>query len=108
MLSIHVHFSGGFIENETAVGTFLLTAAAAPAELFLDVWFSTAVLIGLTGARTAAHADIFDRAAEAGHLMSLEMGQADKDIGVHDGAADLSFFDVFASGHRNSDVIGAF
>ena len=108
MLRIHVHFSGGFIENETAVGTFPLTAAAAPAELFLDVWFSTAVLIGLTGARTAAHADIFDRTAEAGHLMSLEMGQADKDIGVHDGAADLSFFDVFASGHRNSDVIGAF
>ena len=108
MLSIHVHFSGVFIENETAVGTFPLTAAAAPAELFLDVWFSTAVLIGLTGARTAAHADIFDRTAEAGHLMSLEMSQADKDIGVHDGAADLSFFDVFASGHRNSDVIGAF
>ena len=39
---------------------------------------------------------------------ALEKAKADKDIGVHDGAADLSFFDVFASGHRNSDVIGAF
>ena len=107
MLSIHVHFSGGFIENETAVGTFLLTAAAAPAELFLDVWFSTAVLIGLTGARTAAHADIFDRTAEAGHLMALEMGQADENICIHDSTSDLGCFYIFTAFYRNFDIIGA-
>ena len=37
----------------------------------------------------------------------LEMGQADKDIGVHDGAADLGGLAVFAVGTGTSDLIGA-
>ena len=65
------------------------------------------MLLHLARAGTAAHADVLDGAAEAGGLVALEMGQADKDIGVHDGAADLGGLAVFAIWHRHLNLIGA-
>ena len=68
---------------------------------------SGSVLLHLARAGAAAHADVLDGAAKAGGLVALEVGQADEDIGVHDGAADLGRLAVFAVGHRHLDLIGA-
>ena len=65
------------------------------------------MLLCFAGSGTAAHADVFDSAAETGHLMSFEMGQADKDIGIHNGTADFGFFYVFAALYGYIDIIGA-
>ena len=54
------------------------------------------MLVHLTGAAAAAHADVLQRPAEAGGLMALEVRQADEDVGVHDGAADLGGLAVLA------------
>ena len=68
VLLVYVHFSGCFIEDQAAVGTFLLAASATAALTFLDIWFSAAVLLGFSGTGTAAHANVFDGAAEAGRI----------------------------------------
>ena len=66
------------------------------------------MLLGLARTRAAAHADILDRAAEPGRLMSLEMGQADENVGVHDGSANPRFLYIFAARNRNADIVRAF
>ena len=65
------------------------------------------MLLHLARAGAAAHADVLDRAAEAGGLVALEVGQADEDIGIHDGAADLGGLAVFAVGDRDFHFIRA-
>ena len=47
-------------------------------------------VLALTGPGAAAHADVLDGSAEAGHLVALEVGEADEHIRVHDGPANLS------------------
>ena len=60
------------------------------------------VHLGLAAAGAAAHADVLQRAAEAGALVALEMGQRDEHIRVHHGAADLRVFDILAvDGHEH-------
>ena len=71
-------------------------AAATAAEVFVDGGLAVLVLVHLAGAAAAAHADVLQRAAEAGGLMALEVRQADEDVGVHDGAADLGGLAVLA------------
>lgn len=56
---------------------------------------------------TAAHANVFDGAAEAGHLMPLEMGQADKNICIHNSTSNLGCLYIFTAFYRNFDIIGA-
>ena len=80
---------------------------ATAAEVFLHRRVAGGVLLHLAGAGAAAHADVLDGTAEAGGLVALEMAQADKDVGVHDGAADFSGLAVFAVWHRHFDFIGA-
>ena len=65
------------------------------------------MLILLASAGAAAHADVLDGAAEAGHLVALEVGQADEHVRIHDGAADVSLLDVFAALHRHRHVVRA-
>ena len=65
------------------------------------------VLLHLARAGAAAHADVLDGTAEAGGLVALEVGQADEDVRVHDGAADLGRLAVFAVRHRHLHFIGA-
>ena len=65
------------------------------------------MLLGFSGTGTAAHANVFDGAAESGHLMALEMGQADEDICIHDSTSDLGCFYIFTAFYRNFDIIGA-
>lgn len=100
-----MHLLRGFIEYQTAVGAFLLAAAAATAQTLLNVRFSAAVLLGLSGAGTAAHTDIFDRAAKAGHLMTLEVRQADKNISIHDGTSNLGSLHILTALNRNLDIV---
>ena len=80
---------------------------AAAAEVFLHRRVAGGVLLHLAGAGAAAHADVLDGTAEAGGLVALEVAQADEDVGIHDGAADLCGLAVFAVGHRHFDLIGA-
>ena len=54
---------------------------------------------------TAAHADVFDGPAEAGHLVALKVSQADKNVGVHNGAADFGLFNIFAALHRYLHIV---
>ena len=79
----------------------------AAAALFGDnLGLAEAVHGHFTGAATAAHTDIFDGASEARHFMSLEVGQGNEDVGVHDGAADESALEFRAVFQRYFHVVG--
>ena len=54
------------------------------------------MLFHLPGTAAAAHADIFNGTAKARRFMTFEVSQADEDVGIHNGPADFSRFDVFA------------
>ena len=100
-----MHLFRGFIEYQTAVGAFFLTAAAATAQALLNVRFSAAVLLGFSGTGTAAHANVFDCAAEAGRFMPLEMGQADKNICIHNSTSNLGSLHILTALNRNLDIV---
>ena len=68
---------------------FLRAATTAAAKLLVDADLARRMLLHLARAAAAAHADVLDRAAEARLLVPLEVREADEDVGVHDGAADL-------------------
>ena len=68
---------------------------------------SAAVLLGLSGAGAAAHADIFNGAAEAGHFVALKMGQADKYVSIHNSTADFGIFHIFSAVYRNINVVSS-
>ena len=90
------------------VGTaFLGALLAVAAQAFLHHRLAGLVLFHLAGAGTAAHAQVLQRAAEAGGLMALEVVQGDDDVRIHDGPADLGGGAVFGVGHRHLDVVGA-
>src|SRR5699024_5362093 len=91
-----------------AVCALAQAAEAAAAFLGGDGGLAAGVLFFFAGARTAAHADVLYRAAETRDLVSLEMVEADEDIGIHYGAADARLFDIFAALHRNGNVVCAF
>ena len=75
---------------------FLCTAAASTAKLFVHDDLARGMLLHLARAAAAAHADILERSAEAGHFMPFEMRKADEDIRIHDGAADFRGLHIFA------------
>ena len=77
--------------------TLLDALAAGAAEGLIHGWLTVAVLFHLTCAGAAAHADVLQRAAEAGCLMPFKVVQRDKDIRVHDRLTDLSLFDMFGA-----------
>ena len=55
----------------------------------------------------SADADVLDRAAEACHLVALEVAQGDQHVGVHQRAAHQGRLAVFAVGNGNLDVVRA-
>ena len=90
------------------IGAALLgTAVAAAAQALLHLRVSGGMLYHLACAGATAHADVLESTAEAGGFVALEMGQADKDVRIHDGAADLCRLAVFAVRHRHLCLIGA-
>ena len=81
--------------------------AAAAAQLGIDDRLAGIVLLHLARAGAAAHAGVLQRAAEARLLMALEVVQGNKDVRVHDRAADLRILDIFAAHDRDLDLVGA-
>ena len=57
------------------------------------------MLLRLACPGSTAHADILNGTAEAGHFMSLKMGQRNKYICIHDCPADLCILYIFAADH---------
>ncbi len=104
---VHMHLPGLFIKDQPVIGALLLTAGTAPALLLVDFGLAAGVLLLLPRPGAAAHANILDSAAETGHLVALEMGQADKHVGVHNGPADLGLLHIFAPLYRDLHVVGA-
>ena len=96
------------LEIDGAAAAILGAVAAADAVFGLgDDGLAVGVLIHLPGAAAAAHADILDGPAEAGQFVALKMVEGDEDVRVHDGAADLGVFDVFAVRNGHLDLIRA-
>src|SRR5699024_6230044 len=71
---IYGHFPGGLVEYQALVGAFPLAFFAAPAKGRIDLGLAAAMLVLFARPGAAAHADVFDGAAKAGHLMALEVG----------------------------------
>ena len=95
-----------FVGN--GIGTaFLCTVSAAAALLFNDMRLPGVVLVHLAGAASASHTDIFECSAEAGCLMTFEMGETDQDVGVHDGMADICLLEIFTVPDRDNHLIGS-
>lgn len=93
------------IVGDSVLPALLDALAAACAALLLHHRLSAGVLLHLAPAAPAPHANIFQRTAEPGLLMALEVAQADEHICVHDGAADLSLLHILAPRHRDLYVI---
>ena len=80
--------------------------AAADAEAPVDERLARRVHFHLARAGTAAHAEVFDRAADSGALVRLEVGEADDDVRVHHRAADLRLLHIFPV-DRDDLLVGA-
>ena len=83
------------------------THTASDASLFMDTRLACVVHLHLTGTRAAAHADILERTAKTGVLVTLEVVQRDKYVGIHDRRADLSRLDVLTALDRDVNLIRA-
>ena len=105
---VNAHLLCFGIKGESVVSTFLQAYLTTSAFGFVNLSFAAEVLLGLTGAGTAAHANIFDCPTKTGHLVPFEMRQADKHVCIHDGTSDLSSLYIFASDHRHFNIVGAF
>ena len=84
-----------------------LARAAADAFFGYNVRFAVVVHFHLACTAAAAHANVFNNAAEAGHFVSFKMIQADDNIGVHQRLADFGFFYQFAVRHRHISLVRA-
>ena len=102
---VHMHLPALLVKDKSTVGALLLAAAAAPAGLGIDSWFAAGMLLLFARPGAAAHSNIFDGPAETGHLVALKVCQADKDIGVHNGPADLGLGNILASFYRDGHVV---
>ena len=94
-------------DDGRAVGADPAALAAADAVFLRHVGLARVVLLHLTGAAAAAHADVLQAAAEARRLVPLEMGQGDEHIRVHDGAADLGVLHILAARHGHLHLVAA-
>ncbi len=81
--------------------------SAAAAELLADSRLSACVLLHFSGTASAAHTDVFDGTAETGGLMTFEMGQADKDVGVHNRVSNEGRLAVLSVYDRNFHLVGS-
>ena len=65
------------------------------------------MLLHFSGTASAAHTDVFDGTAETGGLMTFEMGQADKDVGVHNRVSNEGRLAVLSVYDRNFHLVGS-
>ena len=66
------------------------------------------MLFHLSGAASAAHADIFKASSKPCQLMPLKVAQAYKHIRIHDSTSYLCLFYHFSSLYRHAYIICAF
>ena len=76
--------------RNSSKGADLATHLAAAAFLFLYKGFTVGMHFHLAPARTTAHTDVFQDAAEAGIFVAFKMSHRDKDIGIHNRPTDFS------------------
>ena len=97
----------GAVERDSVVRADLFAGTAANAVLGRDVRLAGGMLLHLAGAAAAAHAQVLHGAAKAGLLMTLKVGEADHDIGIHERLTDLGLVHVLAALDRNKRLVGA-
>lgn len=90
-----------------AVGANALAGMAAHATARVHAGLARCVLLHLAGTATATHPEILHAATEAGLLMPLEVREADNDVGVHEGMADLGLLHVLAVLDWNERLVRA-
>jgi hypothetical protein len=93
------------IENKPAVCTLTQAEAATAAFCFFNKGFSAAVLFRFACAGAATHADILYSAAEACHLVALEVCKAYEYVGIHNSPAYFRVFYVFAACNGNFYIV---
>ena len=94
-------------ELDAVVGTAVQAMVAATTAALADPGLALGVLLHLACPAAAAHAQVLDGAAEAGGLVAFEVGQADDDVGIHDGVADLGVLHQLAVVYRHCHLVGA-
>ena len=98
-----------FVSNDScAVSTDSGTCTTSDTEILVNMRLSGTVHFHLSGAGSTSHTNIFQGTAKSGCFVPLEMGKCQENIGIHDGASDLGFFDIFTTFNRNEHVIGSF
>lgn len=97
-LVINGRFSIG--NGRRVMGADFNTASAADTVLLLHIGLSCIVHFHLTGTGTAAHTDVFQRSAETGGFMALEMAECDENIRIHNSASYFRLFYIFAAFYR--------
>ena len=84
-----------------------LRQAPQPTQRSCTTWGLPALCISILPARNRSPCRCFSGCRRNRAFMSFEMGQGNKDIGVHDGPADLGFLDIVSiDGHQG--LVGAF
>ena len=88
-------------DGDGVVGAVLLAEAATDAQALVHLGLTGGVHFHLARPGAAAHAQVLDGPAKARGLMALEVVQADDDVRVHDGLADLGLLHIVAlHGHQ--------
>jgi len=91
-----------FAVGNCAVRALLDALAAAAAAGCVHDGLAVAVLLHFAGARAAAHADVFQRAAKAHVLVAFKVRKRDKNVRVHNRLSDLCKLHVLTAfdGHQ--------
>ena len=97
----------GAIERDSVVRADLFAGTAANAVLGRDVRLAGGMLLHLAGTAAAPHAQVLHGAAKTGLLMTLKVGEANHDIGVHERLTDLGLVHILAALNRDERLVGA-
>ena len=97
----------GAIERDSVVRADLFAGMAANAVLGRDVRLAGGMLLHLAGTAAASHAQVLHGAAKTGLLMTLKVGEANHDIGVHERLTDLGLVHILAALNRDERLVGA-
>ena len=97
----------GIVKRDSVVRADLFAGTAANAVLGRDVRLAGGMLLHLAGSAATSHAQVLHGAAKTGLLMTLKVGEADYDVGVHECLADLCLAHVLAALDRNERLVGA-
>ena len=106
IIGIHPHLTTLLVKLQTIIGTLRHTLLATTTQLLINLRLTAAMLLGLSCARTASHAYIFNSTSEACHFVTFEVRKTDKDVGIHHCAANLCALDINTSIYRHINIVG--